>query len=129
MPEKKKQELRGMMKKLAAHYPEKTRSDNYMNTWLEQRPPPEARPLSFLNHDYTLADDMWPSVPIEEVMRRTIRDDGVRSVFLVKRRRTRGQPQPTKMDMPLLAYVNFRRLQGIPELEAAAEWNGAQVMV
>jgi hypothetical protein len=57
---------------------------------------------------------------------RVCRDDGVRKVFVKRRGQTRHQLQ--RPNMALIPYVNFRKLQGISELDAVAEWNGAQLL-
>lgn len=127
MSDKRKHELRQLMAKMRIHFPEKSRSEEYLTNWCQQIPPPAGvQKLDFLDHDYTVADDAGLSVPFADVLNRACRDDGVRQVFLVKRRQAGRQRAVCNPGMPLLAYMNFRRLQGVSEFDAVQEWNGAQ---
>ncbi len=126
MSDKQKSDLRALMAKMAKHFPEKRRAQTYITEWLEQTPPPPAScPYKFLSYDYC-ARDTIRSAPIGDVLERSCRDEDVRQIFVVKRRRV--QPPPAQIQqMPLLSYVNFRRGQGVSEQDAVHEWNGAQV--
>ena len=116
------------MRKIQLHYPEKYRSQSYMDAWLRQDPPPANAPeYGFFSHDYCAEGCLGHS--FHDTLERTRRDapGNVRQVFVIKKRKAKASESQPISGPPLQPYVNFRRAQGLTEEQAVIEWNGAQV--
>ena len=124
MDENKVKDLKTLMQKMAKHFPEKEKSQEYMSGWMQQAPPPLAPPLKYLTHDYvnTLETD---SATLGDLENYSIRDDAVHAVKVIRRRGAKRRS--ATIDMPLASYIRFRSAQGVEELTAVAEWRGAQI--
>ena len=122
--------LDSLMNKLPIYY-DASRSLEYLRRFRAQARmiPASPPPLRFLQHDYTrcLAASE-PQAGITDVVDALMAARGMQhQPRIVTLKRNKTASKNTLRDVSLVSYLRFRRMQGVAEIDALAEWNGAQL--
>jgi len=113
-----------MAEKVKQFLPEHIPAVQYIEEWMSQPSMPASAPeeLGILRHRWHRQPG---SEPIGPVLERAVLEGttGEPRLLAVQRKKTQIQG----MNLPLATYVSFRQAQGVSEVQAVEEWNGAQI--
>lgn len=114
-----------LSEKVHQYLPEHVAAVRYIEEWMAKPATPAEAPTvpTILQHRW---HHQRGSEPIGPVLERAVLEGttGEPRLLSLKRRKVNMQT----MDLPLATYVTFRSGQGVSEVQAVEEWNGAQLL-